>query len=34
MNKLFPLYPFLHVENKMIDLRCFNKITLSLKNHD
>ena len=32
MNKLFLLYSFLHVVNKLIDLRCFNKITLSLKN--
>ena len=33
MNKLFLLNSFLHVVNKMIDLRCFNKIT-SLKNYD
>ena len=34
MNKIFLLYSFLHVVNKLMDLRCFNKIILSLKYHD
>ena len=34
MDKLFFLYSFLHDVDELIDLRCFNKIALFLKDHD